>query len=384
MRKYLYILLIFCFSISVCAQNTSLNFEKKLLEHFQQRKQSWDHVEITRDSLYSSSFLKNNFTVSISDNPIEFDTAHIVVKNPYFSDKYEDNRRGFVKNFPKSFSVIYQNSLISLFENGKLTCFKLDNFERDTNLENKLNTKKFGYHWIIDNQLGALSGDSIYVWNSDKWTELESSFPLKNQPKLFEDNEFIVYRDCHGEWGGTVYFFEKLTLKTFFTGSTCANTVIKTKNGYEVLEHLGHGGGSTRIKIINDPRKLTLAKETEINKTVRGQALGYTDKSNAYKEKLDFYGTQIFSSFIYKDKILYVVYVTDLTLIAEINNNKMEIVNPLFFSDLYTHNPITTQYGDYTLMNLDHYQTGLEREISVIIIKGNKITKLDWNKNHSR
>jgi len=224
----------------------------------------------------------------------------------------------------------------------------------------------------------------IYVWNGSNWIKSKDSFPLKNQPKLFEDDEFIVYRDCHGEFGGTVYFYEKLTTKTFFTESTCANSVIKSKNGYEVLAKLGHGNGFSEIKMINDPRKLTLAKETEINTTVKGAALGYTDKSNAFEKKLDFYGVQIFSSFIWKNKELFIVHLADLTFIAEIKNNKIEIVNPLFFSDLYTHCPITSKYGEYTLMNLDHYGTGLEREISVLIIKGNKITKLDWNENHSR
>lgn len=383
-KKYFYILLILGFSISICAQNKQQDFEKKLLEHFQ--KQSWDNkIKITIDSLFKSPY-KEKFNVSASRNFIEFDTTHIVIKNPYFSKKYEEaeETKDYVKNFPKSFSVIYQNSLVSLFENGKFACLKLNNFERDTNLENILNTRKFKYHWIINNQLAGFSGNSIYFWNDSKWIKSKGTFPLKNQPKLFEDKDFIVYGDCHGEWGGTVYFYEKLTKKTYFTESTCANSVIKSKNGYEVLAHLGHGGGSSEIKIINDPRKLTLAKTTEIKTTVKGEALGYIDKSNAFEKKLDFYGVQIFSSFIWENKELFIVNLSDLTFLAEIKNNEIEIVHPLFFSDLYTHDPITSQYKEYTLMNLDHYGTGLEREISVLIIKGNKITKLDWNENHSR
>jgi hypothetical protein len=381
-RKHFNILLFLGFSISVCSQNNQQNFEKKLLENFQ--KQSWNKTTITQDSLYKSP-CKEKFNVSVSNNFIEFDTTHIIVKNPYFSNKFEEAEDEIdnVKNFPKSFSVIYQNSLVSLFENRKFACFKLDNFDRDTNLENKLNTKKFKYHWIIDNQLGGLSNNSIYLWNGSKWIKSKGSFPLKSQPKLFEDDEFIVYGDCHGEWGGTVYFYEKSTRKTFFTESTCANSVIKNNNGYEVLAELGHGSGSSEIKKINDPRKLTLAKDTEINTTVKGEALGYTDKSNAFDKKLDLYGVQIFSLFRWKNKELFIVNLSNLTFIAEIKNNEIEIVNPLFFSDLYTHNPITSQYGEYTLINLDHYGTGLEREISVLIIKENKITKLDWNENHS-
>jgi len=106
MKKHLYILIIFGFSISVGAQNKQLDFEKKILEHFQ--KQSWDDVVITRDSLYTNSYSENKFNVSISDNLIKLNTTHIVIKNPYFAEKYEDEEddKGYVKNFPISFSVI--------------------------------------------------------------------------------------------------------------------------------------------------------------------------------------------------------------------------------------------------------------------------------------
>lgn len=381
-KKLLYILLNFGFSISTFAQNKQLNFEIKLIEYFQ--KQTWGKISVTRDSLYLSPY-KEKFKVSVSDNYIEFDTSHTVVKNPYFADKFEnaEEEKNNVKNFPKSFSVIYENSLVSLFENGKFACFNIDNFARNTKLEDKLNTRRFKYHWIIDNQLGGLSRNSIFVWNGTKWAKSKDNFPLKNQPKLFEDEKFIVFGDCFGEWGGTVYFFEKSTSRTFFTESTCANSIIKNTNGYNVLAHLGHGGGSTEAKNIPDPTKLTLAQPNEIGKTFKGQAIGYIDKSNAFKKIFDFYGVQIFASFNYKDKVLYVVHLSDLTFIAEIKDNEIEIVNPLFFNGLYTHDPITNKYGNFTLMNLDHYGTGLNREISVLIINGNKITKLDWNENHS-
>ena len=383
MKKRLYILLIFGISISAFAQDKHLELERKLIEHFQ--KQTWGDALITSDSLYLSPF-KEKFNVSVSDNYIEFDTTHLVIKNPYFNGKYENDEeeKNNVKNFPKSFSVIYENSLVSLFENGKFACFHLDNFKRNTKLEAELNTKQFKYHWVIDNKLGGISGNTIFLWNGSKWTKFKDNFPLKNQPKLFEDENFIVYGDCFGEWGGTVYFFEKSTSKTFFTESTCANSVIKNADGYNVLAHLGHGGGSTEVKTISDPTKLTFVKSNEIGKTVKGEALGYTDKSNAFEKKIDFYGVQIFSSFNYQDKVLYIVHLSELTFIAEIKKNEIEIVNPLFFNDLYTHDPITNKYGNYTLINLDYYGTGLDREISVLIIQGNKITKLDWNENHCR
>lgn len=389
MKRLLYILSAIILSINLYGQNDTKkdlkkNFETQVLKYFQDH--NWDKREITRDSLCKNRFLNGNFNVSISNEPIFFDTAHIIIKNPYFSEKYEnaEAEKDYVKNFPISYSVIYQNSLISLFENGKFACINLDNFERDLKLENKLNTRKFKYHWIINNQLGGLSGNNIYLWNGENWIKSKDTFPLKVHPKLFDDNEFVVYGDCHGEWGGTVYFYEKATGNTYFTESTCSNTIIKSKEGYQVLANLGHMEGSCEIKLIADPRKLSLAQPNEINKTIKGEALGYTDKSNAFKKILDLYGVQIFSTFFCDNRELYLVNLEELTFIAEINDNNIEIVHPLFFNDLYTHNPITNTYGEYTLINLDHYGTGLDREISVMIIYKNRIKQIDWNENHSR
>ncbi|RCH54222.1 hypothetical protein DJ568_13055 [Mucilaginibacter hurinus] len=382
MQNTLYTLLLTILTISAGAQNKHAEVEKRLIKYFQQKV--GNHVVVTKEKLNAGSVNKN-INISVSESLIDFDTIQSWIINPYFSQKFKESEdeKIYQKNFPRSFSVLYNNALVSLFENGKFACFKLNNLERDKGLENKLNTKLFDYHWISGDRLAGLSGGVVHLWNGEKWIKLANKFPLKHDPKLFEDEKFLVYRDCHGEWGGTVYFFEKATSKTFFTESTCANSVIKANKGYIVLANLGHGFGSTEAKVIADPTKLTLAKSNQIGKTVNGQALGYTDKSNAFKKEMDFYGLQVFSSFKYHDKVLYLVHFSELTFIAEIKGDNIEIVHPLFFNNLYTHNPVTSKYGDYTLINLDHYGTGLDREIAIILIKDNKITKLDWNDKHN-
>lgn len=383
-QKHLFILFFLGLSISAYTQDKHPAFENKLIEYF--KAENWQRVvgSVTRDSLYVSPY-RDKYWVLLSRNCFEFDTAHFVIRNPYFSQKYEaGSQKDNVRNFPRSFSVIYENDLVSLFENGKFACFDLGSFERDTVLEAKLNTREFKYHWIINGQLGGLSGASIFVWNGRTWVRSKDAFPLKNRPKLFEDDKFIVYCDCSGEFGGTVYFFEKATSKTYFTESTCAVSVTKNSNGYNVLANLGHMAGSAEVKKIPDPTKLTFVNPNDIGRTVKGSALGYSDSSKAFQQTMEFYGLQIFSTFRYKERVLYIVHLLDLTFIAEIKGQKIEIVNPLFFNGLYTHEPVTSIYGKTTLVNLDFYGTGLNREISVLIINGNKITQLDWNAFHNR
>lgn len=384
-KNILFKISIFLFSFNLFGQTDStLYIEKKIIEHFE-KHDPYDQ-KVTKESLYKPFFSEVGLNLSISDSPIHFEIRRMVIRNPYFSEKIDDSngKKDKAKNYPRSYSVIYLNHLISLFENGKFVCIDLNSFERNTIFEQQLNSKRFKYHWVIDNKLVAQTGSQKVFWNGEKWKKFKLKIPLKDQPILFDDNEFIVYRDCFGEWGGTVYFYDRSTGKTYFTESTCANTVTRTKDGYLVLANLAHGPGSAELKLIPDPRKLTLAKRNELITTENGEALGYKDKSNAFINKLDLYGIEFFSRFTFDNTELFIANALELTFIAKINESEVEIVNPLFFNDLFTHHPITTQFGEYILINLDFYGTGLYREISALIIRGNKITLIDWNEKHRR
>ena len=116
-----------------------------------------------------------------------------------------------------------------------------------------------------------------------------------------------------------------------------------------------------------------------MNKTKDGQALGYADKSEAYQKVLDLFSIQIFSTFNYQGRQLYIVRLNELTFLAEMKGTEIQIVHPLFEKAFYTHQPVTTSYGNYTLVNLDFYGTARDKEVSVIIVRQNKITKVDWN-----
>ena len=96
--------------------------------------------------------------LEISDNPIFFEIKEIVLKNPF------DNK------FPVSFSVIYQNRLISLFEQGKFVCHTIPSMERDVAFENTINTKKIEYHWIIDGKLvGRIKEKYYFLDTNNEW-----------------------------------------------------------------------------------------------------------------------------------------------------------------------------------------------------------------------
>jgi len=380
MKKHLYILL----SLVICSQSSAQNFDK-LVEHF--RNNNFIGFEIIpRDSISENSLYKSkDFNVSISNNPINFKVDTLVLKTPYYTDDFDDWDDNYI-NFPKSFSVIYEENLISLFGNGKFLCHNLNDYSRNTKLENELNSKKFKYHWVIDGKLYAKSKSflfsGLYQWNGIKWKSADIKIPVDEQSILLSDNKFIVYRKCSGEFGGTIYFFDRQSKETYFTESTCTNTVIKKNGQYQILAHLGHMTGTSEIKIIDDPKKLTKAKNNQLK--IKQGSLGYQDKTKEYSKELDLFGIQLFSTFNNRERSLFLTHFNESTFLAEINGKEIQIVNPLFNNDKYTHDPITRTYGKYTLINMDFYGIAIDREVSVMIIKDNKITLLDWNENHSR
>lgn len=357
------IFMILCFTSCSFQTKTesgnSINFDW-IKKHFNARNYSNEKFE--PPLIYKAE----DFQIEISDNPIPFEISNIELK------KMDDK-------FPISYSVIYQDKLISLFEPGSFICHNISTMNRDYEFEKKINTKRFQYHWLLDNKLVGLCKGKYYSLDSESnWINCSFPVPFTHQPKLFEDDSYISFCDTHGEWGGTVYFFDKVSKKIYFTEATCANSILKKDMKYYVLSHLGHMMGSSELKEIKNPDKLSIVDIKNINKTVDGRALGYTDKSHASKFVFSWSGIQIFSSFIYQNRTLYIVLCEDVTFLAEIENNIIRIVNPLFNTELYTHDPITNLYGNAILMNLDFYGLGGEREIACIIIKDNKFTKLEW------
>jgi hypothetical protein len=315
----------------------------------------------------------SNYSIQISKSPLPLVLNEIVLKKP------------FNKKNPVSYSVIYWDRLITLFEQGDFICQSTLTFDRDTEFEKYLNTRNFQYHWLLNNKLVGLSNNKYYFLNTENvWVEYKNEIPFSNQPKLFEDNNYICFRDC--QWGGTVYFFNKHTKKTHFTNATCVNSIIKRENKYYVLSNLakrehsvftiGHLG-CAYLKEITNPDNLPIV---ELN---QGQGLvckeRSLDRSNIANLIFSYYNIEILASFIYNEKTIYLVNWHEETFLAEIENSVIKVVNPLFNKEFYTHNPVTTSYDNTILINFDFYGIARDREAFCIIIKDGKLTKLDWN-----
>lgn len=120
-------------------QQATVSFDKTI-SHFKNswRDPLWGRIN---DSVTASlSYQTKQFNVSISNDPIAFDTDYLIIKNPYYKDDIDDYADNYL-NYPVSYSVISNNRLVSLFRNGRFVCHTLDNLERDYGLEKKLNVE---------------------------------------------------------------------------------------------------------------------------------------------------------------------------------------------------------------------------------------------------
>ncbi len=380
------ILLLFLFtSERVTGQNDSLF--NKTIKHFEEtliwagQKIDEESRVISRDSLYQTK----DYNVSISDNPIYFEIEELVIQNPFFKDDvyYEDRD----KNYPVSYSIIFNEKLISLFGNGNFVVHSLNNYVRDKEFERELNTRKFNYHWIIDGRLYARTKNRLFsrllVWSDGKWVKSKKGLPLNNKPLLFDNEQYIVFNDCFGEWGGTIYFFDRIAKDFFFTESTCANTVLYNKQRFSVLAHMGHMIGSSELKIIPDPENLSKANKNEVFRSQDGHALGISAQNSGYERIFYTWGVQFFSFFDHNNRSIYITHTNERSFLSEIRDSEIQIVHPLFDDDFYTHDAITRIYDKYKLVNLNYWGNAKDREYSVLVIDNNRIVRLEWNKDHN-
>jgi len=363
MRTYFCLLFLFIAYPSAYAQESKHKLNDTIsldavLKHFQDYHMYTDFITLNDSVTRNTLFRTKEFNVSLSNNPIDLDIEYYKIKNPYGDSN------------PISYYLIWNDNIISLFDNGEFACYNIKSLERNVNLESKLNTKEFSYHWIIDGMLTATSEGENYQWDNNQWIEYKGYFPLSNRSKLFEDNDFITFSACAGEWGGLVFFWEKNTSNVYFTEATCANTVFKKNEKYIVLSKLGHLMGQVEMKSIEDPRKLTRISSHDLEKLYKRIPYQVKDESGAYKIDFHYWGIEFFSTFEINNRQLYIGFLNEITFIAECEKGEIKIVHSLLSNRFYDYHPVTNFYKDYTIISL---------EGSLIIISGNKLTKIDWD-----
>jgi hypothetical protein len=315
-------------------------------------------------SEYNASIDKGYYPIGLNGTQIKFDDKKldlnckdIKLKNTFNGGEY-----------PLSYSVLFKGHLVSLFEPGMFMCINLSNFKRDTEFEKILNVKKFDYHWLIQNRLIAKANGSNFELKDNKWVSYNEALPLTNSPVLYQDEQYICYANCNGEFGGEVYFYNKQTKETHVTEATCAVTVYHENGKYYVLSNLGHMMGFTDLVEITDPEKLRIkTSNVKIMRDTTGK-----------KSLFSYQGIQLFSTFEINAQHYYLAYWFEMPFLARVENNVIYIADPLLGKEIYMHNAITTNYNGTTLITYSFYGESRERECASIIIDHGNFTRINW------
>ncbi|MDO7875106.1 hypothetical protein Q5H93_10220 [Hymenobacter sp. ASUV-10] len=324
---------------------------------------------IFRDSTYTQPRALE-YELRLSEQPLKLQHQTVRLHNP----KSGGDR-------PACYSVVYQNCLVALFTTGNFGCFRITNFERDTLLEAQLNTFVFERHWILNQQLiGWREGRAFYFDTIQRtWQSYKQPLPFEGRLKVFEDERFVCTMDCHGEFGGHIYFFDKRTRRTHYTNATCATTVQKIDGQYHLLASLAHMQGSTHSAVISAPEKLPVI--TKKLDPARDWQYHFADSkpNEAVKSVFNYYGLTMAGSFQWHEQILYVVNLHPITFLASISGKSITIVDPLFNRYLSPDNTIATAFApNSALVSYSHYESRKTTEGRCLLFQDRRVTEIVW------
>jgi len=297
-----------------------------------------------------------------------------------------------------SSAVYYAGHILCLQEDSKL--FVLDTaFNFVVSLTAKFSKLKFqSLHSYNDTILLLTDKDFFY---------LDTGFELKQYKNknfkygipAYNDSTYYVYGCSVGEFGGSVFFLNKQSNKTYSYPATAVQQVLKFKDNYIVSSFLAHMSGFSDYLSIKDPTKLYELKD-EKQKTfcnwymevdsIRDRKRSDTITPPGVKYYADKFTTRTMVTFSYND-ILYSIYCTDsATILAKHVNFKLIPVDTLLrkkipFQDAASHltnNIVLTAYreswatSDTNDKIINYQNTGL------IFIKDNRITFLEFKTPH--
>ena len=169
------------------------------------------------------------------------------------------------ENNVRPYSIFLDNYLIVLNKRDSFYAFNTNRFERDSVFENKLNIKGFKRAFTAFDDLYGIDENNQafrYERRTAEWIESDD-LPFSNSTPIYENDKYICYSICHGEFGGYVFFYNKQTKRTTFVRATCAVSLIEQQSGgFYIASSLSHMVNSSYIKNIEDPDLLSKVPDT--------------------------------------------------------------------------------------------------------------------------
>jgi hypothetical protein len=219
-------------------------------------------------------------------------------------------------------SIAYLNGyLILLQDDGKLIA--LDSaYRRMKNIEEKLASLKGAFL--------ARYNDTLFVGNKNKAFYLKPDFSLVDYSTkrsmygdvLLEDSAYLIYGCCAGEFGGSVFFLNKQTGKTYSYFATCPSQVLRYGKEYVVCNNLAHRSNHMSFLAVKDPTSLFEITDEKLKNHCNWYATidslkDYTQVSKKGSVRFyDAYDAMSLVSFAYEDSLYSILSVPKATVVA--------------------------------------------------------------------
>jgi hypothetical protein len=282
---------------------------------------------------------------------------------------------------------IYNGSIVFISREDESVAYNLNTLKQFDFLKGS----RLGgmYYGVYNDTLYCSSPQKgAYKLVKNKWVKCKLTQNIVNYP-TYVDSLYNVGGCCAGEWGGSIFFHNRLTGNTYTCPATCPNTVIKSPSGsYIVTSSLAHLSGSSDIIEIKDPSKLTKRNSDSLHCNWWLQKIENQDYKE-YKRKYDsiMFGTKSLfegysimplNTFYYNDSLYSIATVyperngpslTPKVCLLHIVNDSTTRVRATIMDGRY-------KYSDYDNIVANNSPTifyGYDKEYGFVEVKGNHI-----------
>jgi hypothetical protein len=238
--------------------------------------------------------------------------------------------------------VLFKNNFYCLKSSSQI--FVINTSKNQVDYSYKDNSKEVkleSLYLVNDSLIGVSRFNTYYLETKNhKWIFLKERRKAYPGDPIFEDNEYIVTSTCSGEWGGTIYFLNKKTKRIYKSACTCAVTVLKKNNKYNVTASLAHMSGFTNIFEVKNPTLMELH-----HKDINRKKIGYVGDNESRSQKgtnqiIDSIGVETLASFKYNSKIYYLVEKRGLVYLDSIKNRKLVVIEDLTDLNIQSSYPV--------------------------------------------
>ena len=301
-------------------------------------------------------------------------------------------------------AVLIDGYIICLRDNNKFLVLD-SNFKQIDSIAERLNKLHPTVLFWLNNKAIIGSIKKNYFINENLVIQEYIIPELKYDLPLYFDSTYYVYGCCAGEWGGSVFFLNKETNKTYSYPATCVRQVLKFKDNYIVCNNFY----STDFLSIKDPSKLFELKEEKqkrncnwymevdslkdykiFDSIIPEGVVKYSDSSKARYPRT-------MMTFEYKNELYSIISTDSLTLIEKHLASNLVVIDTLrkqrtrsdYEKIIFTKEGAIMAYGNTWSSGTT---TKMNRYVSsgLVLVKGNRIrflefkTPYSWTESNSR